>query len=328
MKENKQKESQIGRAKIRHLNLKPQTHKKAEKKPSLRQLRQKFLKVLQRLLIVNLLTKQHRKIKQALQKKLVAKDILTQKKYVEKIKIARRKIARFRRLLSINKLVRAAFLRKYKLRKLAKQNVHILYLKRRKVEKNQRLSLFKRKRFVDLISRAALNEITPRQKFSFKMFGKMLSKRNLLANTLEKSFLTERFNKSYNFFLSDMESLITLNSIIGKWWFKPHVAFYKKRRFIVPTMLTRVIKNYYLRPLHLRSQRGLRAWLLFTPVLRLSRKIMSHDLSKLYPKKINIIFKWVYNSNMTAQVLLAYLVSRLEKLYLTERDYTISFTEV
>lgn len=184
------------------------------------------------------------------------------------------------------------------------------------MEKNQRLSLFKRKRFVDLISRAALNEITPRQKFSFKMFGKMLSKRNLLANTLEKSFLTERFNKSYNFFLSDMESLITLNSFIGKWWFKPHVAFYKKRRFIVPTMLTRVIKNYYLRPLHLRSQRGLRAWLLFTPVLRLSRKIMSHDLSKLYPKKINIIFKWVYNSNMTAQVLLAYLVSRLEKLYL------------
>lgn len=165
---------------------------------------------------------------------------------------------------------------------------------RRKVEglkKSHRFSAFKKKQLFDFLNKDTINEIVPLQKFSFKAYGNMLSKRNLLGNAFEKAFLAERFNKAYSVFLSDLESLITININMGFWWFKPHVAFYKKQRFIVPTMLSNLLKQYYLRPSHLSSRRGLRSWLLFTPVLRLSRKIMAHDLSQLYPKKINIVFK-------------------------------------
>ena len=222
------------------------------------------------------------------------KDVIFQIKIREKIVKTRKNIFALRNFFKFKRKKRIALRRQLRLKKGAKHNVRFLYWMRRKVKmlkKNHRLSPAGRKRFLDLLSKASLNEIVPLQRFSFKVYGKMLSKRNLLGNAFEKAFLTERFNKSYSVFLSDLESLITINRNIGFWWFKPHVAFYKKQRFIVSTMFSNLLKKYYLRPSHLSSRRGLRSWLLFTPVLRLSRKIMAHDLSQVYPKKINIAFK-------------------------------------
>lgn len=275
-----------GQAKERHLFYKNQTSQIAVNYPPVRHLRKKILINLRRALRLNLISEQRKKIKRLMQKIPQIKSESQKKKNEEKLK---------KRKLHLNGLLkyekkRSLLLRKQRFKKLARQRKYILFLKRRKFLKVKRIVGLRRKKFLQAFSRISANEILPKEPISFRVFSKMFTKRKVFNKFIEKTILAHRFNKYYANFLASVGGIFTLNSYVLP-WFKPVVAFHKKRRFFGSTMLWSLLRKYYVRPDHLRTKRGLRAWILFTPVLRVSRKIIMHDLSSIYPKKINVLFK-------------------------------------
>lgn len=170
----------------------------------------------------------------------------------------------------------------------------IVLSKKRAVTNQLALRVFKKFEKANPNKIIATGKVLNNLKFQANFpFQKILGK--VWKNSVQHFFK----NQPYNTVKSNFNDSLDFFDNFGPWWFKREVAVYKKQRLIIPQTIKSGIKSYFLRPFYLYNKHSLRAHLFLTPILRLVRKVISSDLGFLYNKKINVIYKWVLNSNVS-----------------------------